>query len=48
MKASKRAAWDAAAELLSYNLNSTQTQELANNQKAVATSGPMVSDAQER
>lgn len=36
MKASKRAAWDPAAALtalLSYYLNSTWTNELANNQK---------------
>lgn len=36
MKASKRAAWDAAAltALLSYHLNSTRTHELANNRQA--------------
>lgn len=35
MKASKRAAWDAAAlaALLSYHLNSTWTHELANNRQ---------------
>lgn len=36
MKASKRAAWDTTAltALLSYHLNSTRTQELANNRQA--------------